>query len=880
MKPEINGDRLLLENMPSMFQILEPICDEDGKAIDFRYIHVNKATEEFGGKKRQELEGKTAKELWGFVEDYWLDMLVKVTSTGEPVRCENYVEQFHRWFDIHAWQNRQLKDQVAVLLSDITDRKQAEEVLRQSQKMLTQLIERSPFGSYVVDSQFKIAMMNESSRNGAFANIRPIIGRPFNEVMYIIWHHEVADEIIGHFRHTLNTGEPYYSTQFINPRHDEKHVESYEWQLHRMVLPDGQFGVICYYFDSTKLRQAEDALRESEERFRVAQELSPDGFSILRPIRNAEGRILDFRWVYANPAVERIVGMPLSDLMGHSMIEKIPGHHNSAFQKAYQEAAETGKTCTLEALYEGDGIMSQHWFRVAVVPMGDNIAVLSQDITERKHAVEGLKESEQRMQMALKLGHSFAFEWDIASDRVLRSDSCADILGLTGEEAEHDTGQRYFQRVHGKDRDNFVRMLDELEPTADTYHTEYSLLRGDGTIVILEESGQAFFDAEGKLCRLIGVAVDITDHKRSEEELKRMSDQLAEGQQIAHLGSWEYIAATQTTVWSDETKRMFGLDTAKPSPDYKTLLQKYTHPDDVAELDRSFREAIATHKPFENENRIVRADGTVGWISNKAFPYFDEQGKLVRYVGTTLDITERKTAELALKQLNEELKRSNKELEEFAYIASHDLREPLRAISGFTQLLKEKYKGKLDEKADEYINYTVKGVSRMDALLSCLLEYSRVNTHRQNLAPVSANDCLDAAIDNLSKSILETNAEITHDNLPKVEADGRQLTQLFQNLIHNAIKFCDKKPPKIHIGSRKETKNHLFWVKDNGIGIDKDYHERIFKIFQRLHGQDQYSGQGIGLSICKKIVERHGGKIWLESQVGKGSTFMFTIPSR
>ena len=219
------------------------------------------------------------------------------------------------------------------------------------------------------------------------------------------------------------------------------------------------------------------------------------------------------------------------------------------------------------------------------------------------------------------------------------------------------------------------------------------------------------------------------------------------------------------------------------------------------------------------------------------------------------------------------------DLRDFAYVVSHDLKEPLRAINGFMELLQRKYGDKLDEKAREYINIAVNGTKRMDAMLTGLLEYSRLQTHAKPLELTPGQAAFDGAIANLQASIKESHAVITCDPLPSVKADGTQLLQLFQNLIGNAIKFRGEQKPEIHIGCEKQENFWHFCVRDNGIGINPDSYERIFFIFQQLNPVEKYSGQGIGLAICKKIVERHGGKIWVESQPQKGSTFYFTMPA-
>ena len=260
------------------------------------------------------------------------------------------------------------------------------------------------------------------------------------------------------------------------------------------------------------------------------------------------------------------------------------------------------------------------------------------------------------------------------------------------------------------------------------------------------------------------------------------------------------------------------------------------------------------------------------------------------------EIAERRRAETDLKTLNEtleqrvrerteelerraqELARSNAELEQFAYISSHDLQEPLRMVGSYTQLLARRYKGKLDADADEFIGYAVEGATRMQTLINDVLSFSRLGTKGKPFEPTDCNQVLHDALDNLKVMVEESGATVTHDPLPSVIADGTQLTQVLQNLISNGIKFRREDAPRIHVSGERDGDNWIIAVRDNGIGIEPQYAERIFLIFQRLHGRGEYSGTGMGLAICKKIVERHGGRIWVESQVGQGSTFRFTIP--
>lgn len=275
----------------------------------------------------------------------------------------------------------------------------------------------------------------------------------------------------------------------------------------------------------------------------------------------------------------------------------------------------------------------------------------------------------------------------------------------------------------------------------------------------------------------------------------------------------------------------------------------------------------------------IRKDGTRVPVLLSVSAMLGSNGALMGFLGVARDITELKRAQADLEHAAAELSRSNSDLEKFAYIASHDLQEPLRMITSYLQLLKRRYKGQLDEQADQFIGFAVDGAARLQSLVRGLLTFARIGTGRTVAVPVDMNVPLDIALDNLKLTIAEKEAMIIRDPMPTVCGDAVMLAQLFQNLISNSLKFCTEPTPRIHISAKPSGDDWIISVADNGIGIEPQFLDRVFAIFQRLHSHADFPGTGIGLALCKKIVDRHGGRIWVASEAGKGSTFSFSLPA-
>jgi len=355
--------------------------------------------------------------------------------------------------------------------------------------------------------------------------------------------------------------------------------------------------------------------------------------------------------------------------------------------------------------------------------------------------------------------------------------------------------------------------------------------------------------------------------RHSRAELEELNEKYYDLYNFAPVSYFTLDATSAITELNTAGAELLGFDKRHL---VKTLFRWYIAPKYSQKFLDYRKQAIETREKQVFDLGLIRKNGIIFYAHVEMLPQFNHETTFKMVV---VDITERK-------KLEEELKRSNNELQQFAYVASHDLQEPLRTISSFTQLLEHRYKEKLDPDADEFMDYVVEAAQRMQQMILDLLEYSKIMTTGEKFIKMDSNEALDTALFYLKGLIEDCNVEIIHEKLPLVIADQGQLTKVFQNLISNSIKFSKHdEPPKIRISAELgKNREYIFSVQDNGIGMDPQYVERIFTIFQRLHTLDEYQGTGIGLAIVKRIVERHGGRIWVESELGVGSTFYFIIP--
>lgn len=511
------------------------------------------------------------------------------------------------------------------------------------------------------------------------------------------------------------------------------------------------------------------------------------------------------------------------------------------------------------------------------------------DVTDRKQSERALQEQAELLQLAYEAADLGIWTNDLESGEVIFDARAQAHYGFAVPRVRL---MDVMMHVHPEDVGRLQREIELATSSVGVgrFATEYRVIHPDGRLHWLLVHVRIVFLGEGDDRRAVvgyGTSQDITPQKLVDEQLRLRSEELARIVDMLPAAIWIADDSACTQIRGNR----YANDLLNVAPDTNVSqsvgsgspvrLRQFSEGRELGPDDLPMQKAAATGEPqVDFELHIERPDGGNVILLGGAVPLFDPGGSPRGAVAAFHDVTGRKRAEYELYRTVEELRRSNAELEQFAYVASHDLQEPLRALTGMVQLLQQRYKGKLDARADEYINLAVDAAGRMQGLISALLAFSRVDRYGGPIEAVDMNAVLGSALANLQVAIREANVSVTQDPLPRVAADGPQITQVFQNLIGNAIKFRSAVAPQIHVGAVSLPEAWQFSVRDNGIGIDPEHAERIFLIFQRLHSRREYPGTGIGLALCKKIVERHGGKIWVESQPGAGATFYFTLPKR
>jgi len=626
---------------------------------------------------------------------------------------------------------------------------------------------------------------------------------------------------------------------------------------------------------------------ETDARLRSIFENSPLGITVISPTT----QILD-----ANPKFSQMVGYSKTELLTMTMIEMThPVDAATTGQFIHRTLAENNDTYSLEQRLvkkDGEALWINFIGNIIRNEKGE-IAFgvgLSEDITNRKKSAQALQESIQTLQGFMEQStdgitivdqHGQVNKWSqgmekmsgIPSNQAVGRNAWDLQMQMALPHRKTEEMREVYKSINEK-----VIKTGAIDPNYQRMETDFINTSGERRSMQI-----VTFPIKTDAGNLVGsIHRDITERNRSEEILRKSTHELQEAQRIAKLGSWSNNVATGEITWSDQVYRIFGYEpNSELSPN--EIFERHIHPDDrdaYLELIKSYFED-ADMIEFKNlPMRIIATDGEIKFLTTSGEHFANPQGERIGARGTILDITERQRIQEQLERYTSELARSNEELQQFAYIASHDLQEPLRKIQAFGDRLKSKYAGTLDERGQDFIIRMQDAAVRGQNMIEALLAYSRITTQGREFVLTDLNQVVDDVLTDLEIRIDDCHGTIRVEKLPKVAADPNQMHQLFQNLISNSLKFhAPDQSPSVEITcSKLSAKRVQIIVKDDGIGFDGTYANRIFQPFQRLHTRTEYEGSGIGLAVCRKIVERHRGEISVQSKPGEGATFLIALP--
>jgi PAS domain S-box-containing protein len=754
--------RTLFDTMTEGFALHEIVTDAKGQACDYRFLDINPAFERLTGLKREDLVGKRVLEVLPRTESYWIENYGHVVLTGEPLHMENYSAELGRWYAVFAY--RSAPGRFAVIFSDITARKRAEQALRESQERFHRLFEDDLTGDFLCTPEGQILLCNPAfAKIFGFSSSDEAVGTSFLDLCVDRGERESMLESLKQqgklSRYEAwrkrRDGELIYVVENIVGHFDD-----------RGELSEMQ----GYIFDDTERKQAEIALQESEK-------LSLERAAHLQSTLDAAPSIIwtahdrECRSITGNRAAEEFLRVP--------------------------QGADMSKT--------GPSADRLSHYRV----FKDGVELKPDEMPIQRVAASGIP----------LFGHAIDFVFDDGTVRTL--------LG------------------------NVVPVPDE----------------------------------KGQSSGAVAAFMDITEHKRAEEALRQSEERF---RAIVSSTPDHVFVQDRNLRYTMVINPQLGLTEqdmiGKTDSD---ILAK----EDAEKLTAIKRQVLENGKPVYVESPAISKDGKPEFFEGSYVPKFDAKGQCDGLIGYFRNVTERKRMEdelrksrdeleLRVRERTAELQLRNQELQDFAFVASHDLNEPLRKIQSFGDMVTKRLVDFKDEASKDYLKRMQAAAARMQKLLNSLLSYSRLTTKADPMKKMDLRKSVEDSVSNLLILIREKNAKVEIGDLPTIKADMVQMTQLFQNLIGNALKFHrDGQAPHVKIHAEGTGDAYKIYVEDNGIGFDEKYLDKIFMPFQRLHGRSgSYEGVGMGLAICRKIVERHGGRITARSQLGKGSTFIVTLP--
>jgi PAS domain S-box-containing protein len=750
----------------------------------------------------------------------------------------------------------------SAFIRDIGERVGAQEQLRQSEERFRKLVELAPEGIAIHDGG-RIVVANPAFAAMFDVDLGRIQGMAFSDLASEEFHNLLVER-------DRDDAEDILVAEVM--RHDGTLIVV---EIRgRRVLLDGRWCRAITLRDLTAERQAEGEARQATEQFRIAMHHAPIGMALISP---------DGQWLEVNDSLREMLGYEKEEQLslgfrglthpddlsvGEEQIRQLWRGEIRSFQmeKRYLHAdghAVLGRV-SVSLVRDAEGHV-QHFISQI------------EDITERRRIDQEIEDLAARTTASEELYRAVAASLPDTVLLVLDNDLRHRIASGGGLEAagyrREEIEGRTLAEVAGPERSKL------LEP-------RYRAALGGERLTwdAVTDAGRRFevetvpLD-EGRDGVLV-VGHDVTQRRIAEEALTSSEERFRSLAASAPIGIFHADADNRCTYVNGRWEDIFGL-TQKQAVGHGWL--DGLHAEDRARIFQDWSE-VDHDDEFDAQFRVLRPDGTYRWVHVRAARTHTGAGELTGYVGSVEDITDRIRADEAATRHAAQLADSNRELEQFAYIASHDLKEPLRAVAGYTQLLSRRYRGQLDAEADEFIDFAVQGAKRMQALIDDLLAYAQVGNEDRRLEPIDLAEVIEEVLANLSVFIADSDAVVTvatdGEDLPTFDAVRGQIVRLLQNLVGNALKFAGDEAPRVEISAQRRHDAVEIRVRDHGIGVEPRFTDRIFAMFQRLHSREEFAGTGIGLAICRKIVEMHGGRIWADGHPGDGTSFCFTLPDR
>ncbi|WP_445719232.1 PAS domain S-box protein [Flavobacterium sp.] len=748
---------------------------------------------------------------------------------------------------------------------DITEERKLRELNRQ-------VSEIAKIGSWEIDIVKKTLFWSEIVHELHDTNSQSFV--PDLKISLNFFRKDFRQMVKSKIKNSIKTGKPFdFEAIIVNKNNEELWTRA----VGHTIFENGMcIRVIGGFQDINLRKKAEIKLHESENRFKTILEAEPECIKLL----DREGKLL-----MMNPAgLEMIEADNEAMLLGNQVHDIVLPEHRPAFLTLIKDVLK-GKSRKL--IFEIKGLKgTKRWLETHAVPMRNelgaiiSILAVTRDITERT-TIEKEKNS-LLLTLENSLNEIYIFDAETYKFSFVNKGALHNLGYL---ESEIKTLTPFDINSDFK-IDSFNELVSPLlkgEKEKITLITNHK--RKDGSVYPVEVHLQLVIEDKAK--RFLANILDITERKKNKEIILLSNERFEKVTEATNDVVWDWDLVNNTFYRSKAIERIFGEKTSKFFTQNEFWKDNF-HPEDLDKIKNSISEALSNPSIYrwELEYRIIDINKKTLFIIDRGIIIRDKDGNATRMVGTMSDISEQKLMNVELSELNEalqkytiELERSNKELEQFAFIASHDLQEPLRMISSFMELFLRRYGHEIDDNGKKYIHFATDGAKRMKQLMLDLLQYSRVSRPQEGREQIDLKEVIIEYKKLRRKVISEKSAAITYKNLPTLKTYKAAITQIMHCILDNALKYSkENSPSKIEINCQENDQEWLFSIKDNGIGIDSQFYEKIFVIFQRLHSKEAYSGTGIGLSVAKRHVEFLGGKIWLESVVGEGSTFYFTIP--